>query len=275
MTESRGDFSRQSFLGDDSEAVLAGLRVAVIGGGGGGSHIAQQLAHIGVGHIRLIDPQEIEDSNLNRLVTATQEDVDKKRLKVEILARYIKSVRPWIEVVAEPHEWENVDHLIKDVHVIFGCVDGYRRRRDLERAARRFLIPYIDIGMDVKRLADRHYAVAGQMILSLPGEPCMICMGFLTEERLAEEARRYGDVGINPQVVWTNGMLGSLAIGAFMQMVTPWSDYRPSYVWLELEGNRQTVRPSPIPEHTIRGPCKHFESPDDIGDPFFKLKKTT
>ena len=56
----RGDFSRQSFLGQDSELILANTRAAIVGAGGGGSHIAQQLAHLGVGHIRLIDPQEID-----------------------------------------------------------------------------------------------------------------------------------------------------------------------------------------------------------------------
>ena len=71
----RADFSRQSFLGAQSERKLAETRVAIVGLGGGGSHIAQQLAHVGVGHFRLIDPDCMEASNLNRLVGATQSDV--------------------------------------------------------------------------------------------------------------------------------------------------------------------------------------------------------
>ena len=67
----RGDFSRQSFLGPEAEQILADARVTIAGLGGGGSHIVQQLAHLGVGHFRLIDPQEIDASNLNRLVGAT------------------------------------------------------------------------------------------------------------------------------------------------------------------------------------------------------------
>lgn len=51
----RGDFSRQSFLGPDADEILANARVTIVGLGGGGSHIAQQLAHLSVRHIRLID----------------------------------------------------------------------------------------------------------------------------------------------------------------------------------------------------------------------------
>src|SRR5689334_7577265 len=92
------DFSRQSFLGTRAQEVLANTRVTIAGLGGGGSHIAQQLAHVGVGEIRLVDPDKIEPSNLNRLVGATQADVDQKLPKVEIARRTIVGVRPWITV---------------------------------------------------------------------------------------------------------------------------------------------------------------------------------
>lgn len=273
MTDDR-DFSRQSFLGDYSEELLANVRVAIAGLGGGGSHIAQQLAHVGVGNYRLIDPDKIEASNLNRLVSATQTDVDNETPKVEILKRTIKGIRPWAKVDFEQKKWQEVDHLVRDAHVIFGCVDGYQQRDYLETAARRFGIPYIDIGMDVTKLTTGDYAVAGQMIMSLPGHPCMRCLGFLTPDKLAEEENRYGDVGINPQVVWTNGMLASLAVGAFMKLLTPWFPNKETFAWLELDGNNQTVTPSNIPEHMPRqAVCPHHGGPDGLGDPFFDLRK--
>ena len=52
-------FNRQSFLGAGSEALLESSEVGIIGLGGGGSHIAQQLAYVGVGRFTLIDPQQI------------------------------------------------------------------------------------------------------------------------------------------------------------------------------------------------------------------------
>ena len=269
---SRGDFSRQSFLGPDSEQILAGTRVAIVGLGGGGSHIAQQLAHVGVGNFRLIDPQEIEDSNLNRLVGGTEQDVAAKTPKVKIAKRLIHGIRPWAKVEVRQAEWQMADDLLKDAHVLFGCVDGYRQRKYLEGAARRFCLPYIDIGMDVTKLGDRHYAIAGQMIMTLPGGPCMTCLGFLTQQRLDREENDYGDAGINPQVVWTNGTLASLAVGAFVRLVTPWFRTDRDFEWLELDGNSQLVSRSRQPEYAMKGPCQHFAA-RDLGDPFFDLQK--
>ncbi len=231
MTNDR-DFSRQSFLGPGSEEILAGLRVAIVGSSGGGSHLGQQLAHVGVGHYRLIDPQKIDASNLNRIVGATQEDVDQARSKVQISRRTILGIRPWAEVITAEKNWQEVPDLLKDAHVLFGCVDGYRQRDYLESAARRYDIPYIDIGMDVTEVSKSYYAVSGQMIMTRPGEPCMRCLGFLTTDRLAREEDQYGDAGINPQVVWTNGTLASLAVGAMIQSVTPWFDKERNYTWL-------------------------------------------
>src|SRR4051812_39144940 len=108
------DFSRQNFLGPRAQAILAATRVTIVGLGGGGSHVAQQLAHIGVGEIRLVDPDKMEESNLNRLVGATHLDVEKKTAKVEIAKRMIAAVRPWVKVPAEDKKWQEVDYLLKD-----------------------------------------------------------------------------------------------------------------------------------------------------------------
>ncbi len=267
----REDFSRQSFLGPEAERILADARVTIAGLGGGGSHIVQQLAHLGVGHFRLIDPQEIDASNLNRLVGATAQDVSAKASKVRIAERLIRGIRPWAEVEVAQTEWQLADDLVKDTHVLIGCVDGYRQRMYLESAARRFGVPYIDIGMDVTQLDDGQYAVAGQMILTLPGRPCMRCLGFLTQQRLEREENNYGDAGINPQVVWTNGTLASLAVGAFVRLLTPWFRYGRDFEWLELDGDNQLVSRSRQPDYVLKGPCEHFAAAD-LGDPFFNLQ---
>ncbi len=267
-----GDFSRQSFLGPNSEEVFAAARAVIVGVGGGGSHIAQQLAHLGVGQVRLIDPDVIEASNLNRLIGGTQADVDWRSDKVEIAGRRYEAVRPWAKVVPAKSQWQDVDHLLRDAHAVFGCVDGYRQRMYLNGAARRFLVPYIDIGMDVASLSDGSFAVSGQMIMTLPHGPCMQCLGFLTSERLLEEENKYGDAGINPQVVWTNGTLASLAVGQFVRLLTPWFHGAQEYEWLELDGNLQHVTASSQPIYFPKGPCPHHRT-EDLGDPFFDVRQ--
>ena len=234
------NLQRQSFLGADSEIVLGRSKAALVGLGGGGSHVAQQLAHIGLGSFLPIDPDFIEDTNLNRLVGATMEDVRLGTAKVDIAERVIKAVNPAAEVVKHLANWIEVTAEIRDVDVIFSCVDSISCRNELETFARRFLIPLIDIGMDVHE-SSGEFSISGQVMLSMPGKPCMRCMGLVTDEALAKEAARYGAAGGKPQVVWPNGTLASIAVGFFMKLVTPWETHKATPLLLEYDGDLQTV----------------------------------
>ena len=73
--------SRQSFLGPNSDHVIRSATAGLVGLGGGGSHIAQQLAHIGFQNFVIYDHDVIEDSNLNRLEGGTVADVEGERPK--------------------------------------------------------------------------------------------------------------------------------------------------------------------------------------------------
>ena len=260
-------FSRQSFLGAHSEETLKGLRVGICGLGGGGSHIVQQLAHVGVGNFINADPDIAEDVNLNRLIGATLEDVRVGRFKTAISERLISALLPKANVTLLPSQWQAHAELLRTCHIIFGCLDGYGERAQLEAFCRRFLIPLIDIGMDVHTL-DKSYSVSGQVIVSMPGEHCMRCYGFITDARLEEEARRYGAAGGKPQVVWPNGVLASTAVGLAISLVCPWSKPIGS-TYLEYHGDRHTVVPSNRLLALKGRPCVHHH-PDDVGDPFFR-----
>jgi molybdopterin-synthase adenylyltransferase len=261
------NLKRQSFLGADSEIVLTRSRAALVGLGGGGSHIAQQLAHIGLGSFLPIDPDFIEDTNLNRLVGATMEDVKLGTAKVDIAERVIKAVNPAAEVIKRRANWTEVTAEIRDVDVIFSCVDSIGCRNELETFARRFLIPLIDIGMDVHE-SSGEFTISGQVMLSMPGKPCMRCMGLVTNEALAKEAARYGAAGGKPQVVWPNGTLASIAVGFFMKLVTPWETHKATPLLLEYDGDLQTVAPSNKLVY-LSAYCKHFDSLNQLGDPFW------
>jgi len=129
------------------------------------------------------------------------------------------------------------------------------------------MIPYIDIGMDVHDLGTQ-FAVSGQVILSMPGELCMKCMGFLREDLLAREAENYDVAGSRPQVIWPNGVLASLAVGIFVQLMTPWNKNYRRVWYLEYDGNLQTVATSNRLEYLKEKKCNHFLSVEDLGDPF-------
>src|SRR5262249_54509540 len=65
-------FSRQSFLGEHSQSAIERGVIGVVGLGGGGGHVVQQLAHVGFLNYRLYDGDGVDESNLNRLVIATE-----------------------------------------------------------------------------------------------------------------------------------------------------------------------------------------------------------
>lgn len=258
---------RQSFLGIDSQFRFENIAVGIIGYGGGGSHIGQQLAHLGVVHQTIFDDDVIDETNLNRLIGGWFEDAKKSILKTTIAQRLIEKVLPHAKVV-KAGRWQHSTSLLEKCDIVLGCVDSYDERNQLEAHCRRYLIPYIDIGMDIHSHSNNQYGVSGQVILSMPEAPCMRCHGFLTEEKLAREAAKYGDIGGRPQVVWSNGVLASTAVGIFVDLVTGWSGLRDKKSYIAYDGNSgkmdDHIRLKFSPSH-----CDHYPL-TETGPPVFK-----
>lgn len=255
---------RQSFLGEDSDAVLAATTVAVIGASGGGSPLAQQLAHVGYGTVHLIDPDVAEEHHRHRLIGISTAAVRRSWKKVDVLRKLMFRVHPQGRVIPHRARWQDVHEVLRTCDIVFACVDGYLVRAEIEQYLRRYQVPLIDVGMDVRSVEDG-YSIRGQVILSLPGKHCMRCFGFIRDELLAEEALRYGDAGDAPQVVWPNGTLASTAIGMATAMILPWhsAQFTPYLVY---DGNRFELTPSPRLRHLRGLTCKHYptEIPGDL-----------
>jgi hypothetical protein len=260
--------SRQSFLGEDFEEICQTCVVGIAGLGGGGAHIAQQLAHVGFKRFALFDADFVARSNLNRLIGATQKDADEATPKVEVARRLILGLQPDAVVALHQAKWQDVAGALHECDLVFGCVDGFREREQLEATTRRYLIPYIDIGLDVHRVEPEPPQMAGQVILSMPGGPCMRCFGFLTEEALAREAARYGDAGPRPQVVWANGVLASTAVGLAIRVLTGWDGQGVGTCYYSYEGNTGTVIPH-VRLQYAQPTCPHYPA-DQVGPAKFR-----
>lgn len=258
------EFSRQSFLGPRAEDLLCSATVAIVGLGGGGSHVAQQLAHLGVGSLSLFDPDRMELSNLNRLVGATAADVRNGALKVEIARRLVLGIRPSASVSVHPVQWQLAAEAIREADVVVSCLDSYAARQDLEVTARRFLMPLVDIGMDVHVVGVQPH-MTGQVIVTLPGGPCLRCLGFLTDENLRQEAQLYGAAGGRAQVVWANGALASVAVGLVVELLTSWQRRQFAAEYLHYDANEHTISRSPRVAYAPKE-CKHFQA-DSVGEP--------
>lgn len=250
-------FNRQSFLGEVGQVSLENVTVGIIGYGGGGSHIGQQLAHLGVKNIVVFDGDIVEDTNLNRLIGAWFIDIKRKLLKTSIAKRTIKKILPSAKVNAISCKWQQNPEILQNCDIIWGCVDSYLERQQLEVECRRYLIPYIDIGMDVFKKQNNSYSMSGQVILSMPGSVCMNCYGFLNEEDLRKETEKYGDAGGRPQVVWANGVLASTAVGVLVDMITGWTGTENMLIYLSYDGNAGLLNEN-VRKRFAPVICNHF-----------------
>ncbi len=256
-------------MGKEFPEVCRRTIVGIVGLGGGGSHVVQQMAHIGFRNFVLIDPDIAEKSNMNRLIGATQADVNLKTPKTIIARRLIRRINHNASVKLFQDLWQNCGSELESCDIIFGCIDGLSNRDQLERVTRRFLIPYIDIGLDVTITEGEKPRMAGQVFTSMPGYPCMRCLGFFPDGALSREGRLYGDAGSNPQVVWANGILASAAVGVAVEILTAWPGNPSEIIWLSYDGNLNTLTPHVKLKYFIPTECTHFPI-NAIGPPIFK-----
>jgi tRNA A37 threonylcarbamoyladenosine dehydratase len=92
-------FSRtRCFLGEEKFSALTQSMVTIVGLGAVGGYAAEGLARAGVGHLRLIDFDTIQKSNINRQILALEDNVG--RLKVEVAKERIERINPECRVEA-------------------------------------------------------------------------------------------------------------------------------------------------------------------------------
>ena len=219
-------------VGELGKTVLHKTRVAVVGLSGGGSHVVQQLAHIGIGLIIMIDPDRTEYRHRHRIVGLTWLDTLFRRQKVDVMARLVKRLGTGsrcIKVFAKVPEPEAVEAL-KSADIIVGCLDNLHARADLQEIASRFLIPYVDVGVSIRQTPaeakhDPRVSIGGNVITFIPGGFCMWCCGFLSKDKLSGELtgpnRSYfQNKDGEAQVVSLNGVVASQAVTEVLQLLT-------------------------------------------------------
>lgn len=90
-------FERNSgFMSEQEMDILGRSTVAVAGAGGDGGALALQLARLGVGHIKLADPDPFEVENINRQAVCTDKTVGVN--KAEAVGEYVSSINPVAKV---------------------------------------------------------------------------------------------------------------------------------------------------------------------------------
>ncbi len=245
--------SRMSFLGDGLEW-LRRATITVIGAGGGGSHIIQQIAHLQVGRLPIADHDHLEDTNVPRVVGSGFGDVG--RLKAELLAERFSDLKTSIIAITERAESSGARRWIERSDVVFGAVDGARARNNIESICRAALVPYIDIGLKIQLGADDTTitAIGGQVVTSLPGGPCLRCAEVVTNESLLADREEYLAGRPEQQVVSMNGLLASQAVNGMLNVMTGYAPDFPPAAVIRYDGLRHVM----LPDRYVKGPCLHY-----------------
>ena len=176
--------------GEVNHINMARLRIGIVGLGSVGSIVAEALARMGMTRFVLIDFDEVQKHNLDRLLGATLDDLGK--LKIEVAEREIRksatAARVDILTVPASVAEEAGYRAALDCDVIFSCVDRPRPRSILNHIAYSHLIPVIDGGIEVRFNKNLEFTgVDWQLQTVAPGRPCLDCLGVFNPSDVATE----------------------------------------------------------------------------------------
>jgi hypothetical protein len=248
-------------FGPDIQATLHDLRVAVIGCGGTGSCVAEQLVRLGVRRLVLMDPDRLATSNLTRVYGSYFDDVGAP--KTNILERHLRSIAPDLQcdVVDSMVTLVSAARQLIGCDLIFGCTDDNAGRLVLSRFSSYLMTPVIDCGVLLSADSQgRLLSIDGRVTVLSPGAACLVCRGRIDLERAgaelltpAERARRQ-DEGYapalgptEPAVVAFTTAVAAAAVGELLERLVGYGpDPRPSEIllrWHEREISTNVAAP--------------------------------
>ncbi|MGE5380768.1 MAG: HesA/MoeB/ThiF family protein [Methylocystaceae bacterium] len=131
----------------DDQARLAASTVAIVGCGGLGGSMAEELARLGIGSLILIDGDRIEESNLNRQLFAVETNMGK--CKVEAARDRLRQVNSEVklELVAEWFNEDNAERCFRGADLVCDALDSITRRIELERSCHNLGLPLVYAGI--------------------------------------------------------------------------------------------------------------------------------
>lgn len=257
MSKSQETFSRQILaFGEEGQHRLAQAKVGIVGLGGIGSLLAQMLAYLGVREFVLVDDDIVEESNLNRLIGASSDDVKNKTSKIEVAQRVIRSINSKAAVKNIFHNLrseEALDCLCATPKILFGCLDNDSARLLLTELAAAYDKALVDCGTEIINTKG-FQEFGGRVIVARPGDFCLLCAGQIDleiarQELESDQEKRYKQnigYGIgpripNPSVISLNSVIAGLAVTEFLMLVT---GLRPPHRKITYKGMRGAFKES-------------------------------
>jgi molybdopterin/thiamine biosynthesis adenylyltransferase len=187
-------FSRQIVLtgfGEAGQIKLKKSRILVAGIGGLGTFSSLILAELGIGYLRIVDRDIIEQSNLHRTPLYTEADLG--RAKVEIAAERLRELNP--SMIVDIHACHiglvNIDDLLENIDIVIDGLDNFETRRIINQACVRKGIPYVFCGVSAR---------SGNIIIFnlTKNSPCFSCLYHMVDD---SELESCDITGIHPALL--------------------------------------------------------------------------
>lgn len=178
-------------LGVDSiKSMMNNQVVTIVGAGGVGSIIAENLVHMGFQHINLIDFDNVEISNLNRLVGATYEDAKNNRKKVDVIAEHLLAINPFATINAYSSSIfdKEMEKVIALSDWIYLTTDNYSSCCRVQELAFKYYVPFISAATNILVEEGKITDIRGEVILIRMGDHiCLDCLGRINKRELIYE----------------------------------------------------------------------------------------
>ena len=180
----------------DGLEILKQKHVAIIGLGGLGCPVAQYLSTSGLGKITLIDDDIVDETNLQRQILYTSEDLG--LYKADVACKRLKILNPDINIEGYNIRFTNDSvSLMKDVDIIIDATDNFKSRSLINQISL-FLKKPLVMGAAIK--------MQGQVAVfrnDLSDMPCYNCL----YDDIEDEINSCIDLGVLSTLT---GMIGSL-----------------------------------------------------------------
>jgi molybdopterin-synthase adenylyltransferase len=267
----QGQFSRDVFdrqiraFGESGQTILASMKVGIVGLGGTGSVVAQQLAYLGVKRFLLVDFDRADETNLNRLVGASRSQM--QELKVNIAAEHIARISQncTIDAVEGSILDEPTVRRLLECDFIFCCTDNHGSRAVVQQMVYQYYLPCIDMGVVITPQNGKVTHIAARVQMLSPGLPCLTCGNLLDSDAvrydLMSQDQRAADpyffghqAAPQPSVISLNSTAASLAVTMFLGAVTDIPAHARFQTYNAISGKVRSAAYSPNPMCVVSSP---------------------
>ncbi|MFG6448254.1 HesA/MoeB/ThiF family protein [Roseateles sp. BYS180W] len=204
---------------EGQERVLA-AHALIIGAGGLGSPVALYLGSAGVGRITLVDPDQVDVTNLQRQIAHSLARVGQDKVASAAAAIAAINPEPQVQALAQRADAQLLDELVPQADVVIDCSDNFETRQAVNAACVRHRRPLVfgsALGLD------------GQLSVFDPRRADSPCYACIFPPEAPPPPQRCALMGVLAPLV---GVIGSLQAAEALKLMAGVGSALVGRLWL-------------------------------------------